>query len=150
MTQFDAEMFVAAQGWRMDGPHSPERLQQALATAAELIRYANYATRGRSALTSAADAYEAVGALSVATSRLSQLMAQLSDYTSLVLPADQSLRHGDYQAAPVALSRQMATDTAFDAAVKLGLAKDNAGDLARAVGEAHTRLGYLYHDQEDQ
>lgn len=148
MTQFDAELFLSGHGWRMDGPHSPERLKEALDTIAELIRYANYATRGRQALTSAADAYEAVGALFVATSRLPQLMSQLADFTSLVLPTDQSLRHADYQAAPTPLSRQMGADAGFDAAVKLAFARDTAGVVAQALAEAHNQLSHLYHEEE--
>lgn len=151
MTIPDPETLVA-QHWPLDGPYSPELLASALDTAAELIRYACRATvagRRSTALRSAPELYTSIGHLVTVAARMGNLANRLADFTTFTLPADPDLRHDQYSTEPPSMSRQMAIDTAFDAAVKLGLARDNAGDLARALGEAHEQLGHLYHEQED-
>lgn len=148
MNAFDPEMFIAAHGWRMDGPHSPDRLASALQTAAELIRYANHATLSRRLVTTmqAQECDPVLGALATMASRFGDLTNRLADYASFTLAADPTLRH-DQHTQP-GESRQAASDAAFTAAVKLTHARDLAGELAGALREAHGELSHLYHEEK--
>lgn len=99
-------------------------------TAAEAIRGLNHATRHRAGLGQPAVAYDILGALSLAASRLPQLIGQITGYLDRALAAGQ-LGHDHGQDPARAIDA---------AAVFLGEARGSAAALAGDLDAARQQL----------
>lgn len=134
------------QYWPRYGPYSPQRLETALDAAAELLRYAAYATEAGAsspALATAPDGYQALGALGNAVYRLHDLARRLAAAAG-ALSHDPSLRHDQHRTQP-----DRAAAAAHAAAEDLSQAAVLAHELGRIVGRAHNQLVHLYHQREE-
>ncbi len=101
--------------------------------AAEAIRGLNHATRCGAGLGQPSAAYDVIGALSLAASRLGQLLTQITGYL------DRSLQAGR-------LGHDLGQDPAPDingAGAFLGDARRSAAALAGDLSQAHEQLAYL-------
>lgn len=128
--------------WPLHGPYDPQRLADAFAAAAELVRYANYATQHPEALPSAPEAYPALGTLAATIGGLPQLVGQLAVWTR-VLAEDPSLRHDQHRQ-----EHDQAVDAAKQAAMCLREARCIAEHLHNVLSAAHQRISHLYHQEE--
>jgi hypothetical protein len=105
-------------------------------TAAEAVRGLNWATRHQAGLDQPAVAYDIVGALSLAASRLPQLLTQITGYL------DRALAAGD-------LGHDLGEDPAWNisaAGVFLDDAKASAAALAGDLSQAQQQLAAVNGD----
>jgi hypothetical protein len=108
---------------------SPDRTLALARSAAEAVRSLNHATAGRDGLGQPADAYEILGELSLAASRLPQLLGQLSRWLATALAAG---RLGcDDSTDPTAIT---------GTGLFLSDARGTAATLARDLSEAQQQL----------
>lgn len=103
-------------------------------TAAEAVRGLNRATSSPAGLDRPSVAYDVVGALSLAASRLPQLLAQLGSWLAAALEA--GLLGCDDGSDPGA--------AVGGAAASLSGARASAGDLAAALGRAQQHLAAVH------
>lgn len=120
---------------RTDGPHSPDYTRQLGDTFAEAARCLNYATLGDApGLEYPGDAYSLIGALCTGTSRLSQLLGQLSDF---LRAQERTGRIADDHGRDPAL----VTGTGCGA---LLTARDHADSVTRSLQDAQNAISGLY------
>lgn len=117
-----------------DGPHSPERTEEAGNLLAECVRYLNYASNGGPGLAYPGDVYSLLGALYTGTERLPQLFGQLTAF--LAAQKDSGTLADD-------LGRDVGKQVAM-AAYRLGAAHGLAADLANALQQAQEAISGLH------
>lgn len=131
---------VVGQFWPLHGPYSPERTEGAAQTAAELVRYLNYATQSASdGVPAAATAYRTVGGLQATAGGLEQTLSQLNRHVqrwseNAVLYDDTAC--DDHAAAA---ARVDSASAALEDAVLV------ARSLTHALARVHRELGHLGH-----
>lgn len=120
--------------FRMDGPHSPETVQQAADLIAEGLRYLVLATRaGQDGLTAPEDAYALLGALCTATERFPQLTAQISAFLDVQLATGRLADSGDADPG----------ERTTVARLFLANAGNRAGELTAGLREAQNAISGL-------
>ena len=90
-------------------------------TAAEAIRGLNWATRHQAGLDQPSAAYDVIGALSLAASRIGQALAQITRYLDQALAAGRLVHdHGDDPAHAIGATAIFLSDAAASAAALAG------------------------------
>lgn len=127
---------IVAKHWPLDR-RSHDHLRTAIATAAELVRYANHVTLDNPDTTMeyAGELYAVVGTVAGLLERLPQMLRQISN-RAFVLADDPTLRHtrGDDPEA-----------TMIEAATLLHQASSLMSAPMDAAREAHTKLTWVGH-----
>lgn len=127
---------IVANHWPLDR-RSHDHLRTAIATAAELVRYANHVTLDNPDTTMefAGELYAVVGTVAGLLERMPQLLRQISNRT-FVLADDPTLRHtrGDDPEAVM-----------IEAATLLHKASSLMGASMDAARKAHTKLTWVGH-----
>lgn len=130
----DTAATIVAEHFPLDGPYTPEQVQDAARTAAELVRYLNRATQTETALPYANTVHTVVGELIGVTSRMEQTCRQLADRIESMSINDPDLYATDGEAALDRANRAVST---------LEGAEQTALRLSAALGATHDHLGYL-------
>lgn len=127
---------IVEQHWPYDGPHTDEKVIDALSATVQLIRYANNATHRR--MTYVASVYSAVSMVHAMVSSLEQLFEQLAGMTA-DMATDPDLYDDRYSAD------MPADQEARIAANLLGDAAEEVDQLAAVVSRANSVLVHLGH-----
>lgn len=138
---------VVQQHWPYDGPHSPERLADALDALSALVRYANNATTTPDGLGYAPQVYTALGGFTEAMQRVPQLTGQLSSWAYRTV-SDVTVRHdlhrGDSDRGEHA--GQQTAGTAYEYLREASIQAEMLGDT---LAKARSELAHLCHDLPD-
>ena len=109
-------------------------------TAAEAIRGLNWATRHQAGLDQPSAAYDVIGALSLAASRIGQALAQITRYLDQALAAGRlGHDHGDDPARAIGATAVFLSDAAASAAALAGDLDAAWQQLAPVNGRPRTR-----------
>lgn len=133
--------WVAAR-FPLDGPHTPQRANDAGQAVAELTRYLAHATYPGRGVRCVPDAWMVLGGLAQSVDSLGQVCAQLSDRLQ-ELAQDPALRTD--APAPAGAAAELAVDAAGHA----DQAAATAAGLARSLHEAQAASSRLYHQDTE-